>query len=81
MFLPACWDTPEAAGRRERCRIPDGEHRPSRWQFALDTLDELAGTGLRPAVLVPDTGCGAKADSAAAWRTAAWPTSSRPRAR
>ncbi|ATW52243.1 transposase [Streptomyces peucetius] len=62
LFLPACWDTPEAAGRRERCRIPDGEHRPSRWQFALDTLDELAGTGLRPAVLVPDPGCGAKAD-------------------
>lgn len=33
-----------------------------RRQLALEILDELAGTGLRPAVLVADTGDGANAD-------------------
>ncbi|WP_373465389.1 transposase [Streptomyces sp. V1I6] len=45
LFLPQSWDTPQAADRRERCRIPDtGHHRP-KWQLALETLDKLAGTG------------------------------------
>ncbi|MFF3090766.1 IS701 family transposase [Streptomyces nojiriensis] len=62
LFLPAAWDGPEAAARRRACRIPDTvRHRP-KWQLALDMLDELAATGLRPAVLVADTGYGANAD-------------------
>ncbi|MFF6844916.1 IS701 family transposase [Streptomyces tanashiensis] len=62
LFLPVAWDDPDAQARRRACRIPDDEcHRP-KWQLALDMLDELAGSGLRPAVLVADTGYGANAD-------------------
>nr|WP_323185924.1 transposase [Streptomyces sp. NBC_00378] len=50
------------AGRRARCRIPQGERHRAKWQLALDMLDELAAVGLRPAVLVADTGYGANAD-------------------
>ncbi|MFB0631117.1 IS701 family transposase [Streptomyces sp. AB3(2024)] len=62
LFLPASWDGPDAAGRRKACRIPDSEHHRPKWQLALEMLDELAGGGLRPAVLVADTGYGANAD-------------------
>ncbi|MFE6667178.1 IS701 family transposase [Streptomyces sp. NPDC057697] len=62
LFLPGSWDQPEAADRRARCRIPEGEHHRPKWQLALDMLDELATVGLRPAVLVADTGYGANAD-------------------
>ncbi|WP_329142235.1 IS701 family transposase [Streptomyces sp. NBC_01456] len=62
LFLPESWDAPEADGRRNRCRIPDDEHHRPKWQLALEMLDELAGGGLRPAVLVADTGYGANAD-------------------
>ncbi|GAA1226253.1 IS701-like element ISBj9 family transposase [Kitasatospora nipponensis] len=62
LFLPASWDGPEAAGRRAACRIPQDEHHRPKWQLALDMLDELAGTGLRPAALVADSGYGANAD-------------------
>ncbi|MFD8321382.1 IS701 family transposase [Kitasatospora purpeofusca] len=62
LFLPESWDGPEAAGRRAACRIPeDARHRP-KWQLALEMLGELAGTGLRPAVLVADAAYGANAD-------------------
>ncbi len=62
LFLPESWDTPEAAGRRERCRIPQDERHRPKWQLALEMLDELAGTGLRPAVLVAGASYGANAD-------------------
>ncbi|MFK4599675.1 IS701 family transposase [Streptomyces pristinaespiralis] len=62
LFLPAAWDGPEAEARRRSCRIPDTEHHRPKWQLALDLLDELAGNGLRPAVLVADTAYGANAD-------------------
>ncbi|MEV7715708.1 IS701 family transposase, partial [Streptomyces sp. NPDC088270] len=62
LFLPGSWDRPEAADRRARCRIPEDEHHRPKWQLALDMLDELAALGLRPAVLVADTGYGANAD-------------------
>ncbi|WP_129771187.1 IS701 family transposase [Streptomyces sp. L-9-10] len=62
LFLPSSWDENEAAGRRARCRIPEEEHHRPKWQLALDMLDELATVGLRPAVLVADTGYGANAD-------------------
>ncbi|MFI5808166.1 IS701 family transposase [Streptomyces sp. NPDC051561] len=60
--MPAAWDGPEAAARRRACRIPEAEHHRPKWQLALDMLDELAATGLRPAVLVADTGYRANAD-------------------
>ncbi|WP_406737182.1 IS701 family transposase [Streptomyces sp. NBC_00853] len=62
LFLPAAWDGPEAAARREACKIPDAVHHRPKWQLALDMLDELDGIGLRPATLVADTGYGANAD-------------------
>jgi SRSO17 transposase len=61
LFLPATWDGPEAQARRRACRIPDTEHHRPKWQLALEMLDELDGIGLRPAVLVADTGYGANA--------------------
>nr|WP_324605406.1 transposase [Streptomyces sp. NRRL F-2664] len=62
MFLPAAWDGPDAEARRRACRIPDTVHHRAKWQLALDMLDKLASNGLRPAVLVADTGYGANAD-------------------
>ncbi|MFE9414027.1 IS701 family transposase [Streptomyces sp. NPDC006704] len=62
LFLPQSWDGPESAPRRAACRIPESEHHRPKWRLALDMLDDLAGIGLRPAVLVADTGYGANAD-------------------
>ncbi|WKX74561.1 transposase [Streptomyces sp. XD-27] len=62
LFLPPSWDGPQAADRRDRCRIPDTEHHRPKWHLALEMLDELAALGLRPAVVVADTGYGANAD-------------------
>ncbi|MFI6005492.1 transposase [Streptomyces sp. NPDC051366] len=62
LFLPESWDGPDAAGRREACRIPEDEHHQPKWRLALGMLDELAGLGLRPAALVADAGYGANAD-------------------
>ncbi|MFE9934651.1 IS701 family transposase [Streptomyces sp. NPDC005533] len=62
LFLPAAWDGHDAEARRQACRIPDTVHHRPKWQLALDMLDELAATGLRPAALVADTGYGANAD-------------------
>jgi SRSO17 transposase len=60
LFLPAEWD--EDAERRARAKIPDKvRHRP-KWQLALDMLDELAGWGLRPPVVVADAGYGENGD-------------------
>ncbi len=62
LFLPGSWDRPKSASRRAHCRIHESEHHRPKWQLALDMLDELAAVGLRPAVLVADTGYGANAD-------------------
>lgn len=69
-------------GPASRCRVPDeAGHRP-KWQLAPDMLDELAAVGLRPAVLVADTGYGANADFRHVPRkTAVWPTHGRSRAK
>lgn len=81
LFLPAAWDGPEAEAHRRACRIPEAEHHRPKWQLALDMLDELAATGLQPAVLVADTGYGANAGFRRGLEAAAWPTSCRPRPR
>ncbi|MEE1783398.1 IS701 family transposase [Streptomyces sp. SP17BM10] len=62
LFLPTSWDGPEAARRRAACRIPEDEHHRPKWRLALEMLDELSGTGLRPAAVVADAGYGANAD-------------------
>lgn len=81
LFLPRSWDEPQAVGRRARFRIPDGGHHRPKWQLALEMLDELAANGLRPALLVADTGYGANAEFRVALRNAVWPMHCRPRVR
>jgi SRSO17 transposase len=58
LFLPESWDEPTMAARRAACHLPDGVHHRPKWQLVLDMLDELAGWGLRPPVLVADCGYG-----------------------
>ncbi|MFJ5118323.1 transposase [Kitasatospora sp. NPDC088548] len=53
---------PPQSLRTLRPRPPGHPISGSQWRLALDMLDELAGTGLRPAVLVADTAYGANAD-------------------
>jgi SRSO17 transposase len=71
LFLPARWDeakaaTPEAAAairtRRARAGIPDERRHREKWRLALDMLDELAGWGLAPPVVVTDAGYGNNAE-------------------
>ena len=71
LFLPECWDdalaaTPEAAAaiaaRRARAGLPDSARHHAKWRLALEMLDELAGWGLRPAVVAADAGYGDNAD-------------------
>jgi SRSO17 transposase len=71
LFVPESWDdayatTPEGAAairvRRARAGMPDGVRHRAKWRLALDMLDELAGWGLRPPVVVADAGYGNNAD-------------------
>jgi SRSO17 transposase len=56
IFLPEAWD--EDAERRTRAHVPDEiVHRP-KWQLALDMLDEAAGWGVAPPLVVADAGYG-----------------------
>src|SRR6266700_2178922 len=58
LFVPESWDEEVMAARRAACHLPDEvRHRP-KWQLVLDMLDELAGWGLVPPVLVADCGYG-----------------------
>src|SRR5215217_5158225 len=67
LFLPERWDdaraaTPEAAAairdRRRRAGIPAEERHREKWRLALDMIDELAGWGLAPPLVVADAGYG-----------------------
>jgi SRSO17 transposase len=70
LFLPAGWDDTEAAteeaaaavrARRERAGIPDDARHREKWRLAIDMLDELAGWGPGPPVVVADAGYGTTA--------------------
>src|SRR3954454_7285437 len=66
LFLPERWDdanaaSPEAAAisaRRPRAGIPADVRHREKWRLALDMVDELAGWGLVPPVVVADAGYG-----------------------
>src|SRR4051795_8320825 len=67
LFVPERWDdtcaaSPEAAAvirdRRARAGIPAEAGHREKWRLALDMLDELAGWGLAPPVVVADAGYG-----------------------
>jgi SRSO17 transposase len=71
LFLPDGWDddcaaTPEAAAaiaaRRARAGMPATARHHPKWRLALEMLDELAGWGLTPPVVVADAGYGNNAD-------------------
>ncbi|MEV4250982.1 IS701 family transposase [Streptosporangium canum] len=67
LYLPASWDAGQAADphsaervglRRARYVIPDSERHRPKWQMAVEMLDEIAGWGLAPPVVVADAGYG-----------------------
>jgi SRSO17 transposase len=71
LFVPERWDdalaaAPEAAAtiraRRTRAGMPDSVRHREKWRLALDMLDELAGWGLTPPMVVADAGYGDNAD-------------------
>jgi SRSO17 transposase len=56
LFLPPEWD--DDLERRRKAHVPpDQRHRP-KWQLALEMLDELAGWGLVPPVVLADAAYG-----------------------
>ncbi|CAM5507440.1 IS701 family transposase [Streptomyces canarius] len=60
LFLPREWA--DDAVRRRRTVIPEDVGHREKWRLALDALDELAGWGLMPPVVVADAGYGQNAD-------------------
>ena len=82
LFLPERWDDTGAAdeqaaaairARRARAGIPDDVRHREKWRLAVEMLDELAGWGLSPPLVVVDAGYGNTAEfrdelSARGWR-------------
>jgi SRSO17 transposase len=60
LFVPQEWANDPV--RRRKTGIPDGIGHRQKWRLALDVLDELAGWGLVPPVVVGDAGYGQNAD-------------------
>ena len=67
LFMPERWDEALAAdagaaaliaARRKRCAIPDQVRHLPKWRLVLDMLDELAGWGFVPPLVVGDAGYG-----------------------
>ncbi|MEV6868109.1 IS701 family transposase [Streptosporangium subroseum] len=67
LFLPEQWDdalsgdqaeAEQIAARRRRCAVPDQVRHRTKWQLALDMLDELAAWGKVPPLVVADAGYG-----------------------
>ena len=58
LFLPERWDDAAMATRRAACQLPKQVHHRPKWQLVVDMLDELAGWGLSPPVLLADSGYG-----------------------
>lgn len=67
LFLPEAWDdtcqdSPEdaeaAAARRVKAQIPDSVRHRTKWELAVEMIDELAVWGHRPPLLVADAGYG-----------------------
>ena len=56
LFLPQSWD--EDGERRRRARIPDEVRHVSKWQLALEIIDQLLEWGLERRVVQADGGYG-----------------------
>lgn len=59
--LPPTQQVADITRRRKAARIPDQQRYRPKWMLALEILDELAGWGHRPPVLVADCGYGQNA--------------------
>jgi len=68
LFVPDSWDpaSPKAAvdvqQRRRRAGISDDIGHREKWRLALDMIDELIGWGVRPPLIVADSGYGDNAE-------------------
>ncbi|MCY0932624.1 IS701 family transposase, partial [Streptomyces sp. H27-H1] len=60
LFVPEQWADDTA--RREKTGIPEHVGHREKWRLALDVLDELAGWGLVPPLVVADAGYGQNAE-------------------
>ncbi|MBH1934196.1 IS701 family transposase [Streptomyces sp. AV19] len=60
LFVPEEWA--DDTGRRMKTGIPAGAGHREKWRLALDAMDELAGWGLAPPVVVADAGYGQNAE-------------------
>lgn len=60
LFVPQEWA--DDTVRRQKTGIPQEVRHGEKWRLALDTIDELAGWGLVPPVVVADAGHGQNAD-------------------
>lgn len=68
LYLPASWDDDvdsqsedaraEITARRNRSAIPDSEHHRTKWEMAIEMVDELIEWGRIPPVVVADAGYG-----------------------
>jgi SRSO17 transposase len=64
LFLPEAWDPAsrramaDVAVKRARTSVPAGVRHREKWRLALDMLDQMAGWGLRPPLVVADAGYG-----------------------
>lgn len=64
LVAAAPWDPvcdqakPDIAKRRRKTGVPAGVGHREKWRLALDMLDEMAGWGLRPPLVVADAGYG-----------------------
>jgi SRSO17 transposase len=60
--LPLAEQVADIRARRAAAKVPDSERYRPKWLMALEMLDELAGWGLTPPVLVADAGYGQVAE-------------------
>ncbi len=60
LFVPEEWAHDPV--RRQKTGIPQEVGHREKWRLALDSIDELAGWGLVPPVVVADAGYGQNAD-------------------
>jgi SRSO17 transposase len=56
--IPPAQQITDIGRRRAACGVPDDERYRPKWMLALQMLDELAGWGQRPPVVVADAGYG-----------------------
>jgi SRSO17 transposase len=56
LFIPKEWDEDSASNqdRRAKCKLPETVHHVEKWRLALEMIDELAGWGLQPPVILAD---------------------------